>query len=176
MDNWLWKWVWRIGVMFGIIAAIVTIYAHSDKVPAWVLASLFGVGIVMTIVGLLMDFKPWRWSMFRKNLDGAATKPQQPSPESEAEAARRRESEAPQTKIQEAKAALLQWREVNDPRCNLTLPSSRRTSAAQPAEDKAAYRAARERAIKSGLKPPQPTGDDDYDSKIFWQWCAEPSG
>lgn len=70
------------------------------------------------------------------------------------------------------KAALLKWRKANDPKCNLTLPSSRRTPAAKPAEDKAAYLAARERAIESGLKPPAPIGDDDYDSKMFWQWVA----
>ena len=77
-------------------------------------------------------------------------------------------------KLDFRKAALLEWREANDPEFNLSLPSSRRTSAVRPAEAKTTYLAARELAIKSDLKPPAPTGDDGYDSLLFWQWCREP--
>jgi hypothetical protein len=139
MDGLLWKWLWRVAVLVGVVAGITTIAANHQHLGAPLMYLLVGACLVLGLIGVVLDFKPWRWSIFQRD---------------------------------PRKAALLEFRETNDPAYNLTLPSSRRTTAARPAETKASYRAARELAIKKGLKPPKPTGNDEYDASMFWQWAG----
>jgi len=69
------------------------------------------------------------------------------------------------------KLDILAWLDEHDPAYNLTLPSSRRTTAARPAEAKALYLAARTKAIEASYNPPLPTGDDEHDLLTLRQWA-----
>jgi hypothetical protein len=74
MDNQFWKWLWKVALLIGIVAGVATTYAHADKVPPPVLHCLIGVCIALALVGLILDFKPWRWRCFqRKKTETAAS-------------------------------------------------------------------------------------------------------
>jgi hypothetical protein len=68
MDNLLWKWVWRFALMVGILAGILAIFANANKAPQIILYCLLGTCIILVIIGLILDFKPWRWRLFSSRL------------------------------------------------------------------------------------------------------------
>ncbi len=47
--------------MVGIIAGVLAIFANADKAPKIVLFILVGLCLVCGLIGLLLDFKPWKW-------------------------------------------------------------------------------------------------------------------
>jgi hypothetical protein len=65
MDNLLWKWVWRIALLVGIVAGIVTTIANYERLSPPLAMPLVcwltGVCLVVGLVGLVLDFKPWKW-------------------------------------------------------------------------------------------------------------------
>ena len=81
----------------------------------------------------------------------------------------------PKRKMRDAKVAVLRFCDREDPERNLSLPSSRRTTAARPAETKALYLAARKLALEKAIKPPLPTGDVEQDYLTLRQWLIEPT-
>lgn len=113
---------------------------HDPTLQGIVLIA-FALGVFLMVVGLALDFKPWR---------------------SRAAKAER--------KMRQDKALMLRFLDENDPELNWGLLSPRRTTKARPAEAKALYLAARKRAIELGLKPPLPAGDDEQDLLTLRQW------
>jgi len=57
--------------MVGLITGIITIFANAEKVPSYLLYYLIGGCAVIGIVGLLLDFKPWRWRIFHRKSEVA---------------------------------------------------------------------------------------------------------
>jgi hypothetical protein len=65
MEGPYWKTIGRVALLVSLTAGLVIIKVHSDKVPPMYLYSLASIAIAFGVVGLLLDFKPWRWRLFR---------------------------------------------------------------------------------------------------------------
>jgi hypothetical protein len=63
MESPYWKTIGRLALLVSITAGLVLIRVNSNKVPPMYLTSLAGVAIAIGVIGLVLDFKPWRWRM-----------------------------------------------------------------------------------------------------------------
>ena len=61
MDHPYWKWLWRIGILVSVVSGLVSIVGNTQHVSLPILYTLVAFGLVLGIVGLLLDFKPWKW-------------------------------------------------------------------------------------------------------------------
>jgi len=134
MDNLFWKWVRRIAIVVGMVAGIVTTVANWQVLSGIGRYCLIGTCGVIGLIGLLLDFKLWRWSAFHRQKSSGAG-------------------------LSAKAATIVKWVDDNDPALNQVLPSSRRTSEAR----KPIYLEARKMAIEAGLTPPFPTNDVERD-------------
>jgi hypothetical protein len=51
--------------MVGIVAGVAATAADSERLSPTVVYCLMGACVTIGLVGLLMDLKPWEWSVFR---------------------------------------------------------------------------------------------------------------
>ena len=65
MENLTWRYLWVIAIMVGIIAGSMTILANYDKLPPTTLPFMYylvGACLVVGVIGILFDLKPWRYA------------------------------------------------------------------------------------------------------------------
>ena len=70
MENPIWRLVWIIALLVGILAGAVTILANWGRIPSSAMSymlALVSVCVFLAIVGLVLEWKPWRrWRAFRQ--------------------------------------------------------------------------------------------------------------
>lgn len=54
----------RVGWSVALLAGLLLIAVHSEKVSPMYLHIAAGVAITLGVLGLIFDFKPWRWRIF----------------------------------------------------------------------------------------------------------------
>ena len=65
MNHPYWKALWIIGFVVSITSGIVSIIEKSQHADPTVLWGVAGIALALVFVGLLLDYRPWRWSIFR---------------------------------------------------------------------------------------------------------------
>ncbi len=75
MDNPVWRYLWVVALMVGIVVGVVTL---QEKPHAMILMYLLvGACLVVGLIGVILDSKPWRWRIFQRKkpiIDFAPTK------------------------------------------------------------------------------------------------------